>query len=150
MPFISIFFNFLSRRKNGDFSDSRFPLSVTKISVHCTKPVKRQIPASISSTKLKFKLCHALLRGISKSSIFSFTADRACSGKRILFTMFSNGDRGLSLLALIGYPADLVSVQLFVQANTDNTGTGIADRYHMLISTDFAQLFLCLVSPRDC
>ena len=64
--------------------------------------------------------------------------------------MFSNGDRCLALFALIGYPADLISIQLFVQAYTNNAGTGIADRYHMLIGTDLSELLLCLVSPRDC
>ncbi len=91
-----------------------------------------------------------LLNGISQSSIFSFTANRTGLRKSILFAMLGNGYRGLSLFPLIGYPADLVSIQPFIQANSDNTGTGIAYRYHMLICTDLAQFLLCLVSPRDC
>ena len=126
------------------------PSLSSKFPFRCNKSVKKTIPRNclVDMTQIK-TYAMMLLNGISQSSIFSFTAYRTGLRKSILFAMLGNGYRGLSLFPLIGYPADLVSIQSFVQAYTDNTGTGIAHRYHMLIGTDLAQFFLRFVSPWD-
>ena len=88
-----------------------------------------------------------MLFALPEASIFSFTTDRTGSGKRFSFTVPGNGYGGFSLFPLIGDPADLVSIQFFIQANTDDAGTGITYRYHMLVGADFAQFLLRLISP---
>ena len=47
----------------------------------------------------------------------------------------------------MGDPADFVSIQLIIETNADNAGTGVAHRDHMLVGPDLAKLFLGLVTP---
>lgn len=61
--------------------------------------------------------------------------------------MLGNGYRSFSLLALVGDPADLVAIQFVVEANSNHTGAGIADRNHMLVGADLTELLLGLVTP---
>lgn len=61
--------------------------------------------------------------------------------------MFGNGDRSLSLFALMGDPAHLVSIEFFIKPNPDDTSTGIADGNHMLVRSYLAKFFLRLVTP---
>jgi hypothetical protein len=87
------------------------------------------------------------LPGKFEAGFFLFRSNNAGAGESGFFPVLGNGNRSLSLFALVGNPADLVSVEFFVEANANNTGAGVADRHHMFISPDFTKFFLRFIAP---
>lgn len=90
------------------------------------------------------------LPGEFEAGFFLFRSNNAGAGESGFFAVLGNGNRSLSLLALMGDPADLVSVELFVEANANHPGAGVADRHHMFIGPDLAKFFLRFVAPGYC
>lgn len=87
--------------------------------------------------------------GILETGPLLLLADGAGLGKRGFLSVLFDRYGGLALLALMGNPAHLIAIELLIEPDTDDTGTGIADRDHVFVGADLAKLLLYLVAPAD-